>query len=162
MTKGRKPENPKIKWLRGNPGKRNIPSEPKLPVATIKYPDWINEEAISFLKSIETDLKELGLLTPLDRTAFFMLGVAFARMVEAQRLIEEYGLIIKGHRNAPRKHPAHMILSQAESQFIKLAAEFGLSPASRHRLRFTPVDKTENSYQKWKNNKNSSENEEIE
>jgi P27 family predicted phage terminase small subunit len=160
MARGRKSKNPDLEKLHGYPGKRkskkpDIKAVESLEPIKVKYPDWLSEDAIEYLQAIESDLAKSGRLTFLDVHAFFSLGVAYARMVGAQRILDAEGLVIEGYRGGRVKHPALMILTAAEKHFCKLAEEFGLTPNSRQRLRSIPVPVKDNAYERWKNRKKS-------
>jgi P27 family predicted phage terminase small subunit len=52
---------------------------------------------------------------------------------EAQKSIEEHGLIVKTEKGALKSNPAATSLSEAQLTIARLAAELGLTPAARSR-----------------------------
>jgi P27 family predicted phage terminase small subunit len=100
-------------------------------------PSWMNKYARILFHELQGHLRALGLLTELDRSAFLMLCQSYGRMREAQETIEREGFSVKGSRGE-RKHPALTVLHQAETFFLKMAGEFGMTPSSRSRISISP------------------------
>jgi P27 family predicted phage terminase small subunit len=98
-------------------------------------PRWLTAEARKFWKEQAPDLESRGLLTGLDEVAFTMLCTLWSDIRDYQKRLAKDGPTLKGKRGAVRAHPVARMLSQAEAQFHSLAREFGLTPASRGRLR---------------------------
>jgi P27 family predicted phage terminase small subunit len=156
--RGRKPKNPDLKILQGS---RNLIPEhekPK-PIFNIDFPSWFPQQAREYILSIKDDLIHRGIIAEIDRAGILALGMCYHRMVEAERILLKEGVMIRGYRNSKIKHPACMVLKQSEGQYYKWCEQFGLTPASRQRLRTIRPNPKINKYHEWKKRKNK-ENEE--
>lgn len=85
--------------------------------------------------------KELGalrLLTELDRTALAIYCGAYELWVEATEAIQKYGSMVKSPSGYPIQSP---YVAQANRQgeiMMRIASEFGFTPASRSRISAPP------------------------
>ncbi|WP_276118381.1 phage terminase small subunit P27 family [Pararhizobium qamdonense] len=52
---------------------------------------------------------------------------------EAQKAIEEHGLIVKTEKGSTKANPATTTLNESQTTIARLASELGLTPASRSR-----------------------------
>ncbi len=77
-------------------------------------------------------LTERRTLSVADLATFTAYCTAAGMATEARRIINREGLTYMG-ASGPKKHPAAAILSDAMTQVRQLAAELGLTPASRAR-----------------------------
>jgi P27 family predicted phage terminase small subunit len=59
--------------------------------------------------------------------------LAIGNMREAQKSIKEYGVLVKGRDGVPKQNPAVSLLGKCNTAIQRLAAELGLTPASRSR-----------------------------
>ena len=132
--RGRKSKSPKFKLLEGSRGE--IPRYPKLrPVlAKRRAPGWLPKFAKQFWKAQFPELIHYGILKEIDLPAFASLCISYDTMRQAQKILEEEGLVVEGHRAVRSKHPACAVLKAATDAFHRGCLEFGLTPASRQRL----------------------------
>jgi P27 family predicted phage terminase small subunit len=136
--RGRKPVPPYLKLLRGNPGKRAIHPEPQPKSAGVpEPPDYLLPLAADAWRRLAPELTRLGLLTVLDHHAFAAYCTAFSRWLVAERQVRQLddNFIAWSVRENPLPHPLLKIASSAASHFLKIGNEFGLTPASRSRLK---------------------------
>jgi P27 family predicted phage terminase small subunit len=81
-------------------------------------------------------------LTILDHAIFGAYCASYGRWAEAERLLETEGLLAKGSTGNTVVHPLVKIATQAARDVCRYAAEFGMSPCARARMRasWTPPD----------------------
>src|SRR4029453_2592482 len=101
-------------------------------------PKHLHGEARAEWKRLAPQLYELGLLTELDVAALSALCVTWALWTEAEQKLASEGLTGTRRGGAVRPSPWIPIASRAERDMQLLAAEFGMTPPSRQRIRVTP------------------------
>jgi P27 family predicted phage terminase small subunit len=95
-------------------------------------------DAVQCWNQLAPLLKELRLFTEGDTLPLEGLCRAYSRAVQADRAIETYGIVVKNDFGTLVKNPACAISQTAWSEVRKFCQEFGLTPASRSRVRVTP------------------------
>jgi P27 family predicted phage terminase small subunit len=142
--RGRKPLPSNVVRLRGNPGKRRLnDAEPRPTSRVPACPACLGEEATKEWKRLSKELAELGLLTGLDRGMLAAYCQAHALWVEAVASIERYGTMIKSPNGFPMQSPYVVVANKQVDIMVRIAAEFGMTPSSRTRIRVgekTPED----------------------
>jgi P27 family predicted phage terminase small subunit len=76
-------------------------------------------------------IKDLKLLTRVDKGALSCYCLAWSRLLEAEKHLEAEGAVVDGRQDGKVKNPWATIANQAMDQIRKLGAEFGLTPSSR-------------------------------
>ena len=133
---GPKPKPTELKILEGNPGRRPLNDQaPKPQPVAPPMPRGLPKGARKFWRDHAPKLESLGILTEVDGPAFTMLALSYNYGVEAAKAISAEGMTIRDDRGNPRKHPLFTVFSQASKDFRALAAEFGLTPSARSRLK---------------------------
>lgn len=141
------PEN--VRELRGNAGKQPPASSPKARPGIPSRPEFLSAEAKREWRRVVGELDEMGILSTVDRAILAMYCDAWAKFVEARRLLEptefEDGrqqtvLVIVGHRGAQSKNPAWQIYRDAATTCAALAAQLGLTPNARLRMPAAPEE----------------------
>ncbi|WP_160312279.1 phage terminase small subunit P27 family [Streptacidiphilus albus] len=127
-----------IKELMGNPGKREIPVEPKAPDGIPSAPHWLNDGALKQWNRITPILSGMGILTLADRDCLTAYCVSYDQFVTATRSINETGIVVDSYRGGVAKNPALMVQSQALAEMNRWGAALGLSPVARARLAVAP------------------------
>jgi P27 family predicted phage terminase small subunit len=156
--RGPAPKPTKLKILAGNPGRRPINTREPQPTRGIpSQPSWLSAEAKAEWKRITPELDRLGVLTIVDRTALTAYCQAHAELYEASRLLNSEGRIItvdvfareSGEKVGTRRvvHPAVRLQREAFRIIKQFLGEFGLTPASRTRLKSPPVGDAEDPLQ---------------
>jgi len=144
MTRpGPKPKPTELKILAGTyradraPGGRGIDAAQAagLPPLAKTAPRGLLPLARKFWKEHAPRLSQLGILTDLDAAAFAMLATHWAIAFDAARRIREEGLAAEDKNGAVRKHPLLPVLRDNSAAFRQYAAEFGLTPSVRTRLK---------------------------
>jgi P27 family predicted phage terminase small subunit len=139
---GRRPKPTAIKKLQGNPGKRPLnASEPKPPPALGAVPRRrLPPEGKRLWKSLAPMLARLNVLTEADLPALEMtcLHYAVARAALDEMLADgEDGKMAVSTESVTgiKKHPAASVFRENSTAFRMYLTEFGLTPASRVRLK---------------------------
>lgn len=134
-TPGRKPKPTALKILEGNPGKQKLnKNEPIPPTAEIRCPKWLLPEAKKEWKRLASSLKAMGVLTPVDITAFAGYCQAYARWREAEEFITQHGSIFKTPSGYVQQVPQVSIAQQNLKIMQSFCTEFGMTPACRSRI----------------------------
>lgn len=143
--RGPKPTPTQLKKLKGNPGKRALnEKEPQPDVAIPECPAHLTGEARQEWDRITKELHALGILTNIDRAALAAYCMAWLDFVYASRMVDEEGEVITSVRvdkmgNEVRGgsylNPWVGIKTSAMDRVVRIGAEFGLTPASRVRLK---------------------------
>ena len=123
--------------LRGNPGKRRLSPEPQ-PARTEEAPEplsFLSEAAKAEWRRLAPELFRLGLLTVLDHAIFGAYCQSFGHWMTAERQLETEGLVAKGSTGNTVIHPLVKIATQSARDLCRYAAEFGMTPCARARMR---------------------------
>jgi P27 family predicted phage terminase small subunit len=134
--RGRKPLPSNVVRLRGNPGKRRLnDAEPRPGAVTPSCPAYLGGEARREWKRLSKELAALGLLTRIDRGMLAAYCQAYALWVEAVCSIERYGAMVKSPNGFPMQSPYVAVANKQVEIMGRIAAEFGMTPSSRTRIR---------------------------
>jgi P27 family predicted phage terminase small subunit len=146
--KGRRPKPTTAKILQGTFRKdRMNPHEPQPDVIlNPPAPSYLNRAARRIWDATAPRLAELGILTELDHTAYAVFCSSSAEYDLAARDVEKRGLVVetivrRGNSvlKVERQNPYIKIRDNALKMANRMAAEFGLTPTTRPRLRATPI-----------------------
>lgn len=133
-----KPKPPALKLIEGrgngrDSGGRKVAEAPAFRRIPPAAPEWLPDEARAEWERVVPELARLELVRPVDRAALVAYCLAWSRMVEAQRLIEDEGLLGTNSQGRVR-HPAVAVLEAASKDLRSWATEFGLTPSAEGRL----------------------------
>lgn len=145
---GRKQKPTALKVVSGEREDRINRAEPATgELGAPERPEWLSAEAAAEWDRVVPALERTGMLRHVDRAALAAYCAAWARLVEAERLIAEQGqtlhvadrtfegddgsttIVVKAARN-----PALTEAKAASDLLRGFLSEFGLSPSSRSRL----------------------------
>jgi len=133
--RGRIPTPTRMKQLTGNPGKRPLnPGEPKPEPALPECPQELGPVAQREWQRLIEQLEPLRILTHLDRAALASYCGAYALWAEAMEAIQKYGAMIKSPQGFPIQSPYLAIANRQTEIMMRIASEFGFTPASRSRI----------------------------
>jgi P27 family predicted phage terminase small subunit len=133
--RGRRPKPTRLKVLTGNPGKRPLnETEPRPEPAIPDCPTELGEVARREWNRLAGELASLKLLTNLDRAALAAYRGAYALWAEATEAIQKYGSMIKSPSGYPVQSPYLAIANRQAEIMMRIASEFGFTPASRSRI----------------------------
>jgi P27 family predicted phage terminase small subunit len=130
-----------LKKFLGNPGKRKLnEKEPDPPKGVPEMPRFLNREGRAEWKRIIPILCDMGVLTVADGKALAAYCSAYAQLAKAEAAIDKYGLLCVRLEEATgvaelKVNPAVRIKSDALRQMKSFLIEFGLTPASRSKLK---------------------------
>lgn len=142
MTVGRKPLPTAVKVLTGNPGKRPLNDAEPMggPLELLPDPpEWLGQYGEAEWYRTGPVLIHMGLLTEADVPLLETYCASFDLLIESRMDVKEHGMVIEGSRG-PVRNPALAAIAQATTAIKGLAAEFGLTPSSRSRLKLPGDD----------------------
>ena len=126
--RGRKPKPPGMSAR--NPNRLDGAAAPKLPPC----PKHLKGEARLEWRRLGRKLVECGLFADIDTGALALYCQAFARWVEAEAKLAEFGIVVKAPSGFVQQSPYLAIANKAMDQMTRLLVEFGMSPSSRSRV----------------------------
>jgi P27 family predicted phage terminase small subunit len=86
------------------------------------------------------ELSKLNLLTNLDRAALAGYCGAYALWAEATEAIQKFGSMVKSPSGYPMQSPYISMANRQAEIMMRIATEFGFTPASRSRICAPPED----------------------
>jgi P27 family predicted phage terminase small subunit len=145
MTRGRKPTPTYLKLLKGNPGKRALNKNEPQPLKSAevpKPPDYLDGCGAQEWRRIAPELYRMGLLTLVDIPILALYCHAYSTWRTASEALAQAaerdpvfkGLVIKTNRGTPVQNPIWLAARQAANDMLRIAAEFGCTPAARSRI----------------------------
>lgn len=94
-------------------------------------PDWLTEEARAEWERVAPVLVSRQTLTSDNLATLESYTLAIGMVRRSQKQIAQDGETVKTPTGIIRRHPAYQTLFQAQTESRRLAAELGLTPASR-------------------------------
>jgi P27 family predicted phage terminase small subunit len=98
-----------------------------------EMPTWLKGEARKCWRRHEAELTRAGNLNVLFGFSFALLCSCWADYLEIEEQIRKDGMVVTGAGGRPVAHPLTAARSQALRQYLSLAREFGMTPATRRR-----------------------------
>ena len=142
--RGRKPTPSRLKVVTGNPGKHPINRNEPIPESVApECPPELGPLARAEWDRLVGELARLRILTRLDRAALGAYCGAYALWAEATQAIQTYGSMVKSPSGFPLQSPYISIANRQAEIMMRIASEFGFTPASRGRIRAPPDDEPE-------------------
>jgi len=144
MSAGRPSKSAKEKRLQGVRSERINNREPIPDLGDVVPPADLSDEARTVWDSLAPDLVRKDVLTPWDVDAFVVLCNAIVLGRRAQRMIDKDGPIVEApvfNRNGEitgervQRSEWLMVLKDANTDFARFGARFGLTPADRAGLK---------------------------
>lgn len=147
--KGPTPTPTKLKLLKGVRPCRINKNEPKPKAASSAIPSgwgrWMSDGAKRFWKRYAPILKELGLLTEIDLSSLRILCELNNDFVRLSNLLrkkgETYETTNAQKEKVVKKRPEVDMKKDIETRYLAYLQQFGMSPASRTRIK-TEIGKT--------------------
>lgn len=99
-------------------------------------PPHIPAEMAKEWQTIVDDLRDRQLLTPSMIGSVDTYVMALWTQRQAQKAIAEHGVLVTGAEGAMKNNPASNLLWRSQAVVARLAAEMGLTPASRSKAAF--------------------------
>jgi P27 family predicted phage terminase small subunit len=139
--RGRRPKPTRLKVLTGNPGKRPLNvNEPRPEIAIPDCPVELGPVARREWDRLAVELSSLRILTNLDRAALAAYCGAYAMWAEATEAIQKFGTMVKSPSGYPQQSPYVAVANRQAEIMMRIASEFGFTPASRSRITTPPKD----------------------
>lgn len=133
--RGRRPKPTRLKLLTGNPGRRPLNQDEPRPEAVIpECPPELGPVAQKEWHRLAGELSALRILTNLDRAALAAYCGAYALWAEATENIQKFGTMVKSPSGYPIQSPYVAIANRQAEIMMRIASEFGFTPASRSRI----------------------------
>src|SRR5437763_1579692 len=133
--RGLRPKPTRLKVLTDNPGMRpQNTTEPNPQTAVPDCPPELGEIARREWNRLVGELVALRMITNLDRAALAAYCGAYALWAEATEAIQKYGTMIKSPSGFPVQSPYLAIANRQAEIMMRIASEFGFTPASRSRI----------------------------
>lgn len=149
-----------LRLLRGNPGKRPLPkNEPKPPEVNPGKPAHIAKDKVASAEWDRlvalTTAKNARVLTVADGPMLEATVLAYSDLRESQRIIQAEGMTYETTNPAGslmyRKRPEVEIGADAWRRYVVGLTHFGLSPATRTKVKATELESDE--METWKKNR---------
>jgi P27 family predicted phage terminase small subunit len=116
------------------PEKRPVPAEEPKAVSIVECPPELSPIARQEWDRLAAELAAAGRLTAFDRGPLAAYCMAYALWVEAVDALQRYGAMIKSPTGYPVQSPYLSTANRQVEIMIRIASEFGFTPASRSRL----------------------------
>ncbi|WP_245334266.1 phage terminase small subunit P27 family [Bradyrhizobium guangdongense] len=127
--------------MTGNPGKRPLNAhEPRPQPAAPECPPELNSVARQEWARLTAELSKLNLITHLDRGALATYCGAYSLWTEAVENLQKFGTMVKSPTGYPIQSPYLSIANRQAELMMRVASEFGFTPASRSRISAPPPD----------------------
>src|SRR5215831_6083076 len=128
--RGPLPESTDLRLLKGNPGRRKLPTTEPVVVAPgiPDPPEYLSEIALQEWQRIAPELAAAQLLTVLDRAGLAVLCTLWGHIVAAEREVKAHGLTLTTVTAAGKRrtvlNPSVAVLSGSAALFRSFLAEF--------------------------------------
>ena len=116
------------------PDKRSTPADEPKSASIVECPPELSPIARQEWDRVAPELATAGRLTPFDRGLLAAYCVAYALWAEAVDALQKYGAMIKSPTGYPVQSPYLSMANRQVEIMIRIASEFGFTPASRSRL----------------------------
>jgi P27 family predicted phage terminase small subunit len=134
-----------LRLLQGNPGRRPIPKgepRPAIPDKPPEPPVFLSDYAKEEWRRIGVEVHALRLLTAIDLAPFAAYCEAVARWRTAEEALARMasndrvmrGLIVRSKAGTAMENPLVYTSRRAAQEMLRVASEFGFTPAARARI----------------------------
>ena len=103
-------------------------------------PNDIEKDAVEYMQNVLQNLEDNGVLENVDSAALTMLARNYSMFIKASKQLEKDGLTVISDRGNLSPHPAIKIAKDAQTQAMKVMAEFGLTAKARTKLKLDKTD----------------------
>lgn len=158
MTQGRKPKPTNLKLIAGTDrADRRNDAEPKPAPALPAPPSFLSDEAKAEWTRTADQLYQLGILSKIDRAALGAYCQAYGRWEQAERALARmaerdavtHGMMIKTTNGNAVQNPLLGTANKAMADMMRYAAEFGMTPSARARIKAEPLGEEDDPAQKY-------------
>ncbi len=139
-----KPRPPALKLVEGrgngrDSGGRQVKPAPGFVRLPPEPPELLWGDALEEWNRVVPELQRLQITKPIDAAALTAYCLAWQRLCQAQRLIDEEGLLHSNSQGRSR-HPAVAIVEAASKELRGWASEFGLTPSAESKVAKAEAD----------------------
>lgn len=141
MKQGPSPKPTALRIIEGNPSKRPLNDAEPTPAPNRGKPrpahtsPWMNDEAKKMWRRLVPELEKLQLYTVVDWVAMAMLCETYALYIDQVKEINRQGTTFVTETGYEGIRPCVSIARKALKDLESLLCEFGLTPASRSRIK---------------------------
>jgi P27 family predicted phage terminase small subunit len=128
---GPQPQPAALKVLRGNPGHRPIPKEPKVDRTFPAPPKDLEPEAAAHWRGIGKAYAEAGVVSTLDADVLRIYVEQFVKYRRAAIALAKEDLVLTSEKGERFRNPLDIIARDTAQTLRMYARELGLTPASR-------------------------------
>ncbi len=153
--RGPPPQPTRLRLLRGNPGKRRIDGrEPQPKMEAPVCPQWLSAKAKRVWKDVVPLLKDMRIITRVDRDALTAYCQTYARWRSAEEFLDQHGEIYpvrdeKGNIRRMKLYP-QVGIARTLLQILRCyQQEFGMTPSARTRVHEIPGFLRDPDDEKW-------------
>ena len=116
---------------------RSKPATPRPASGNVEPPDWWDADspAREMWDRTAPELVRLGLLSEMEQGLFTIYCSSWEEWLIAMRAIETEGAVYTTSRGVKRVSPWMTVADKAAKRMLSIAAEYGLTPRSRQRIR---------------------------
>ncbi len=104
------------------------------PVRILECPPELGPIARQEWDRMVGELTILGVLSSFDRGPLAAYCIAYALWIEAIEMVQKHGAMIKSPKGFPIQSPYLSTLNRQAEIMLRIASEFGFTPASRSRI----------------------------
>ena len=104
------------------------------PTRILECPPELGSLARQEWDRIVAELTSKGVLSSFDRAPLAAYCIAYALWIEAVEMVQKHGAMIKSPNGFPIQSPYLSTLNRQAEIKIRIASEFGFTPASRSRI----------------------------
>ena len=117
--------------LENNPGKRQIKPKARPVSSRPADPRGLQLNGMAEWNRLTDALEGMGKLQDSDSGLLYTASLAYQRIIEAEDIISEQGLIVEGDKGVLVKNPACQLARDYQTQYQKAVQLLGLNAASR-------------------------------
>jgi P27 family predicted phage terminase small subunit len=114
--------------------RHEAPSQPKEPAQILECPPELSPAARQEWDRIVGELISKGVLSAFDRGPLAAYCIAYALAMEAAEMVQKHGAMVKLPNGFPMQSPYLSQLNKQIDVMVRIASEFGFTPASRSRI----------------------------
>lgn len=145
--RGRKPKPIETKRAAGNPGKRKLQDGIDKVDGLPEAPDHLSELAREEWDRIVAQMTAMGTLGRENRAVLAIYCQNWGLLVTAENMVAVEGAVTKAPKTGVAMHNPWLTVARRASEIVaRLAAELGLTPASRQRVAATGGKKSSNRF----------------
>lgn len=142
-----KPRPAALKLIEGrgngtDSGGRAVKPPPLFKRLPPEAPAWLPDEAAAEWERVVPELARLEITKPVDRAALTAYCLTWDRLVNAQRILSDTGLLGENSQGLVRA-PAVAIVEAASKELRAWAGEFGFTPSAESKLSVQEADNGE-------------------